>query len=234
MARMSTLRALGRRVLVPAAGVAAAALAMDACQTDGLARCEAQPSALPPAVAQPTTAAARSPPPPPPPSALRDAALERALPERAHRQQIFFEYIESMRRVLANAVQRNDPRQIANLQTEIIDKQEAILFDALPGERRRYLMRYGCAAWTEDALAVCASHTPLVEIGAGAGQWFRALKTWGDKAGGEPAAESAHGGSKGGARHDKVETPLPPKRATSVDVVAYDDGSEVGDTLTPC
>ena len=50
-----------------------------------------------------------------------------------------------------------------------------MLFDALPAERQRYMTRYGCAAWTEEALDACKENAPLVEIGAGAGHWYKAL-----------------------------------------------------------
>eukprot|EP00051_Salpingoeca_urceolata_P003286 m.56682 g.56682 ORF g.56682 m.56682 type:complete len:364 (-) comp12646_c0_seq2:39-1130(-) len=48
-----------------------------------------------------------------------------------------------------------------------------------PGARQRYLDQYGCARWTDAALAVVASHSPLVEIGAGPGHWQAALSKQG-------------------------------------------------------
>jgi hypothetical protein len=38
---------------------------------------------------------------------------------------------------------------------------------------------FGCAAWTDEALACCAESAPLIELGAGAGQWAHALSTRG-------------------------------------------------------
>ena len=58
-------------------------------------------------------------------------------------------------------------------------------------ERDTYVRKYGCVAWTEAALDAVASRGPLVEIGAGMGQWAQAL------------------------------------RERGVDVMAYDDGSDV-------
>lgn len=43
--------------------------------------------------------------------------------------------------------------------------------------RRKYAERYGCAAWTEAALRrVAALKVKLIEVGAGAGHWQRALE----------------------------------------------------------
>ena len=36
--------------------------------------------------------------------------------------------------------------------------------------------RYGCARWTDEALQVLRAHSPLIEIGAGGGEWARALR----------------------------------------------------------
>lgn len=116
--------------------------------------------------------------------------------------------------------------------------QETILFGGLPAERQRYLQSYGCAAWTDDALDLCARHSPLVEIGAGAGQWERALSrvrvpTDGgargeagrrDAAGGGAAVGHGRGTSPDSTRAAPVrcDAPMP-----HVDVIAFDDGSDV-------
>lgn len=42
-------------------------------------------------------------------------------------------------------------------------------------KRSEYAAKYGCAAWTEEALDTLAELAPLIELGAGAGQWQRAL-----------------------------------------------------------
>lgn len=104
-----------------------------------------------------------------------DPELQNALPERIVRQKLLLEYLSGVRPRVMQAMARGGAAELRELQEEISAKQEAVLFDALPGERRRYLLQHGCAAWTPDALALCASHSPLVELGAGAGQWARAL-----------------------------------------------------------
>eukprot|EP00611_Tribonema_gayanum_P008829 TRINITY_DN1846_c0_g1_i1.p1 TRINITY_DN1846_c0_g1~~TRINITY_DN1846_c0_g1_i1.p1 ORF type:complete len:198 (-),score=82.38 TRINITY_DN1846_c0_g1_i1:355-948(-) len=43
------------------------------------------------------------------------------------------------------------------------------------GARARYERDFGCARWTEAALAAAAAYSPLIEIGAGRGHWQRAL-----------------------------------------------------------
>ena len=43
-------------------------------------------------------------------------------------------------------------------------------------ERDAYVAQYGCVAWTDEALAVVAARGKIVEVGAGHGQWARALR----------------------------------------------------------
>jgi len=53
---------------------------------------------------------------------------------------------------------------------------ERALYEGASGaERQRYLARFGCAAWTPQALAAVAAQGPLLECGAGAGRWADAL-----------------------------------------------------------
>jgi len=53
---------------------------------------------------------------------------------------------------------------------------ERALFEGSSGaERRSYIARFGCAAWTPQALAAVAAQGPLLECGAGAGRWADAL-----------------------------------------------------------
>ena len=49
--------------------------------------------------------------------------------------------------------------------------------DVPDGQKRRaeFVERYGCVGWTDAALAEIAKHAPIVEMGAGRGQWQRAL-----------------------------------------------------------
>ena len=43
-------------------------------------------------------------------------------------------------------------------------------------ERDAYVAAFGCVAWSEAALDALARRSPLVEVGAGEGQWARVLK----------------------------------------------------------
>jgi hypothetical protein len=122
-------------------------------------------------LSQPSLALSRQP--------FDDPELQDALPERLVRQKMLLEYMHGVRPRVLEAMARGGAAEVRELQEEISAKQEAVLFDALPAERHRYFLQYGCAAWTGEALALCASHSPLVEIGAGAGQWARALTSLG-------------------------------------------------------
>ena len=46
-------------------------------------------------------------------------------------------------------------------------------------ERDAYVGKYGCVAWTDEALAAIAARRHIVEVGAGYGQWARALRAVG-------------------------------------------------------
>lgn len=48
-----------------------------------------------------------------------------------------------------------------------------------PRDRQRFVDTYGCARWTPQALNVIATHGPIVEIGAGGGQWLHQLRQLG-------------------------------------------------------
>jgi hypothetical protein len=65
------------------------------------------------------------------------------------------------------------------------------------GAREAYLTEYGCARWTPAALRIVARRSPLIEIGAGAGQWQRVL---------------AEAGADVLAFDSMVDLPLPPKQ----------------------
>jgi len=111
-----------------------------------------------------------------------DPELQKAVAERSTRQSMLMDYLGEVRPRVLQAMSRGGAAgaaEMRELQEEVAAKQEAVLFDALPGERQRYLWQHGCAAWTEAALAVCTAHSPLVELGAGAGQWARALTALG-------------------------------------------------------
>ena len=53
----------------------------------------------------------------------------------------------------------------------------ALTWGSPDGQQRRaeFVERFGCVGWTDAALAEIAKHSPIVEMGAGKGQWQRAL-----------------------------------------------------------
>eukprot|EP00912_Choanoflagellata_sp_UC4_P000147 UC4_evm6s94 len=57
---------------------------------------------------------------------------------------------------------------------------EMILYPGTkPGDREKYLKNYGCTAPTSAAVEAVAKHSPIIEMGAGAGHWNVALKDLG-------------------------------------------------------
>jgi hypothetical protein len=66
--------------------------------------------------------------------------------------------------------------RMRQLQSEVGQRTQEILYGvAEPGARAAYEETYGCVRWTEPALRTVAAHSPLIEIGAGAGHWQREL-----------------------------------------------------------
>ena len=64
-------------------------------------------------------------------------------------------------------MQRGDERALQRLRDEVTAVSEPILFDARPNERDAYMRHWGCAAWTQEALACIAERGPIIELGAG-------------------------------------------------------------------
>ena len=85
---------------------------------------------------------------------------------------------------------------MTQLRSSLRDAAAKVNYDgaATADERDAYVHKYGCVAWTPTALdAIAELRQPIVEVGAGDGQWAKALR--------------AH--------------------ARLVDVVAFDDGTEL-------
>lgn len=53
----------------------------------------------------------------------------------------------------------------------------ALTWGSADGERKRkeFVERFGCVGWTDAAVTEIVKHSPLIEIGAGKGQWQREL-----------------------------------------------------------
>lgn len=61
---------------------------------------------------------------------------------------------------------------------DLFTKVSAIAYGLSPQDRENFLTRYGCSAWTEEILSFIedvSKYRGIVEIGAGNGQWARAL-----------------------------------------------------------
>jgi hypothetical protein len=73
-------------------------------------------------------------------------------------------------------VQEELDAQLDELKVFVQDENQRIIYEVeMHGSRQLYLDAYGCARWTEDGLAEVASHSPIVEIGAGGGHWAAQL-----------------------------------------------------------
>jgi hypothetical protein len=63
-------------------------------------------------------------------------------------------------------------KAMEGLRERVDQRAQQILYGVdTPGARREYVDKYGCVRWTAPALAEIARHSPLVEMGAGRGQW---------------------------------------------------------------
>jgi len=70
-------------------------------------------------------------------------------------------------------------QQLNALKLRIRDETLMIMFGTLEPPREAYVQEFGCARWTDPALAVVKSYSPLLELGAGHGQWQKALQARG-------------------------------------------------------
>ena len=67
--------------------------------------------------------------------------------------------------------------RLRELEPEVDLQAQIILFNVhKPNARRDFLVSYGCTKWSDQSLSEIARHSPLIEIGAGSGQWQKALK----------------------------------------------------------
>ena len=117
--------------------------------------------------------------------------LTRCLEARAAQERKLRAYVEktaplvaTARAAIDDAARRNDAvalrgarHRFAVLMGRVHDESDAITWNgaANAASRPAFVAKYGCVAWTDEALDEIASHAPIVEIGAGLGQWQRAL-----------------------------------------------------------
>jgi hypothetical protein len=91
--------------------------------------------------------------------------------------------------------------ELHKLKTQLNTEAQKLLFGVSAEEanlREQYLCSFGCCKWSEAAMAALAALSPLVELGAGNGQW---------------AAELARRGADVLAFDDGSMPPIPPQRA---------------------
>lgn len=89
-------------------------------------------------------------------------------------------YMRSMQPEVAKcrALQQARATACFELLRRRVEKESAAILYGFPNAaemRALYVQRFGCAAWTDEALDELAKHSPLLELGAGAGQWQQAL-----------------------------------------------------------
>ena len=92
--------------------------------------------------------------------------------------------IASAREEMARAQKLGDPAALerararfATLAARAQAETAALTWGSEEGQKRRaeFVERFGCVGWTDAALEEIAKHSPIVEMGAGRGQWQRAL-----------------------------------------------------------
>ena len=92
--------------------------------------------------------------------------------------------IASAREEMARAQKSGDPAALerararfATLAARAQAETAALTWGSEEGQKRRaeFVERFGCVGWTDAALEEIAKHSPIVEMGAGRGQWQRAL-----------------------------------------------------------
>jgi hypothetical protein len=66
-------------------------------------------------------------------------------------------------------------RLMTNLRRQVVEQSQIIVYGEHARSRENFIEEYGCVRCTEPAVATCTKHSPLIEIGAGAGQWQSAL-----------------------------------------------------------
>ena len=118
------------------------------------------------------------------------AELQQAIGRRVVAQHALVQYMRSMQQVIgalqmqlrSGGLGPGDEgtelywTRMREMQTEVANRSQEIVYGVKdPGARARYEEQFGCVRWTQPALRAVAAHSPLIEIGAGAGHWQREL-----------------------------------------------------------
>jgi hypothetical protein len=121
--------------------------------------------------------------------------LEEAIARRRDQERALATYVNtvapmlaSARDELARAQRSGDPSALerararfATLAARAQAETASLTWGSPDGQQQRanFVRKFGCVGWTEEALAEIAKHGPIVEMGAGEGQWQRALSALG-------------------------------------------------------
>eukprot|EP00730_Choanoeca_flexa_P017681 TRINITY_DN8546_c0_g1_i1.p1 TRINITY_DN8546_c0_g1~~TRINITY_DN8546_c0_g1_i1.p1 ORF type:complete len:286 (+),score=35.41 TRINITY_DN8546_c0_g1_i1:2-859(+) len=118
---------------------------------------------------------------------FHDDELIKALPLREQSSGDLQAYMYSARqefhKINTESTPESRQQKLNAFRERVIQDTQIILYGvAEPHARQRYLDEYGCAKWTPEALSVIAELSPLIELGAGQGQWQKALSEVGANA----------------------------------------------------
>lgn len=113
--------------------------------------------------------------------------LARGVERRREAEAELRRYLERKQREVAEARRRCGGDVAAfgefaeRLQREVARDTSTLLWGkgVQPGAREAYVAEHGCTRATPKAVAACVARSPLVEVGAGAGHWARAIRASG-------------------------------------------------------
>ena len=125
------------------------------------------------------------------PSPFSYPELDRGVRERRARERELADYVAAVSPMIASARAEMDRaarsgdrlaldrarHRFSTLAARVQSESAALTWGDADGQRRRarFVEKYGCTGWTTEALEVIVAHSPIVEMGAGRGQWQRAL-----------------------------------------------------------
>merc|ERR1712146_667934 len=110
-----------------------------------------------------------------------DPELQQGLEQRERDVVKLHQYMAEMREkfIKLGASEPDDLKRAelyAKFREDVLRDTQIILYGVVePHARQAYLDTYGCARWTDSALELIKEFSPIVELGAGQGQWQRAL-----------------------------------------------------------
>lgn len=125
------------------------------------------------------------------PSPFSYPELDRGVRERRARESRLADYVATVSPMIASARAEMDRaarsgdrlaldrarHRFSALAARVQSESAALTWGDADGQRRRarFVETYGCVGWTDETLEAIVAHSPIVEMGAGRGQWQRAL-----------------------------------------------------------